>query len=186
MRIFNDLKNDFKGSTLPFECERYLFFVKQYLEGYRFDSEMIDTAIYSLKNEYDYYHKFKNHSNFNDFKGKYDLYTFLRDFMANCKNETCANALAALLLYFILENRRNEYICSFAYKSFKKSIIEEIKNIDRVNVPESFFCHYHAEDITQKDFDLRQKYLDLMEENLELRQKIADYEYDEDFDDDTD
>jgi hypothetical protein len=179
LSTLNTTANIFKGSSLPTECERYFFFAQRYLEGFRFDYSAQNTVIAVLKRDYGSYCNFKKNGCL-----KHDKY--LQDFIAKCKNDTCAEAWAILCLYeYVNSGIYNEYLCSYAYKSFKKTISEEVKKLDRTCIPESFFSHFYADENLQKEEDYKKKYLELLEENQKLRWELWDYENnnDEDIDD---
>lgn len=173
MSILDKIVIGAKHDNLPEECRIYFNYVKKYLSGFSFEDDISYSALYLLRCEYDYYHKFKTERDFDTATSKYDHYTFLKDFMRLHSNYDCARALAILLIYSILRDRYTRD--SFGYATLKDAMIQLIKKMDREKVPESFFCYYGADEIPE-EVNYLKKCLALSEENLKLRAIISDYE----------
>lgn len=178
-RITSKVSREITEFSLPNECKTYLHYVQYNLEGFDFKDHIVNKAIDILKDEYTYYQNNKDTHDFKTATSKSDRNTFAKDFMNKRENFYCAEALAFLLMYHII------FYCKYyfhgrALEIFKKHIIQELKNMDRAKIPESFFYHYGVDDYfreeQEKQEDLTKKYLDLYDAYTKVRLKLSEYE----------
>lgn len=173
------LSKDITKTTLPEECRLYFHYAEYYLEGFSFKNDILNTAIRLLKEEYNYYQNNKNTEDYKTAYKKCDDNTFFRDFMDNRDDYYCAEAFAFLLMFRIVYYYRYQSH-GYAFDVFKKNLIQVIKSLDKKKIPESFFCHFGADEYLQeeqkKQEDITQKYLDLYDEYTKVCLKLSKYE----------
>jgi hypothetical protein len=177
---FSDkLSKDISTFSIPSECQLYFNYVEQYLEGFEFKDNILNTTIKMLKDDYNFYMRNKDSRDFINETGKYDIYTYLKDFIKKKDSFECAKAFAVLHLYDVLNH--------VSYSSYGKApyilqeyLHQQIKTLDKSRIPETFFIHHNADEMFEKEErdekNLTQKYLSLYDEYLKLKKRLEKYE----------